>query len=313
MGLVLDIQSRLDWYSGSLDFEHYDSVLSLTELLSSCVSSRPFKYEKGFFRGKLWSDSWSDPNHTFLVGANYDSSGFYHSFVELHGSFLSQLTYHQQLQLDSYFSNDCDNFNPTRIDICLDDYQRRVSFDDVLAIGIAGEYFPYEKFKLIETSRRDCLGSAKTCYFGSSLKSVRFYDAEIVHGFLADRWELQLRDMYAANALKFLRSGTSPASLVLGSIIFPDLSGWDSLLASEPSVYSVPSDPFNPSLEKTLSWLEFQVAGSLAMVADCYGDRFSVYLDSLLSLGRSKYLNYHRALIDTYRLNFAVSDLGNNV
>lgn len=315
------ISSRIDWYSFTYDLLN-DHKLSrqaqllrlnlFVDFLSGCVSSCPYSFDKGFYRGRSWVLAFSDSLQSFLVGANWVDSEYrdsLHVFVELRGSFLSRLSsYQNQLELDKHFLENCLNLNYTRLDLCLDDFARRILFDDVCQVGIDGFFLPFEKFKLIQSDVRGSDASALTCYFGSDLKSLRFYNSELVHGIEADRWELQLRDQYARNALDMLRSGYSPESLILGSIKFEDLQGWDSLCSESSVLHCVPSDPFDPSLAKILAWLENQVAPSLAVVSKCYQSAFTTYLASLLAFGESRLRPYHKSLIQSYLSNQEISN-----
>jgi hypothetical protein len=296
----LTISTKLDWLQGVCYFNTLARCFDFYDWLVAFKSSgdRWYSLERSLWRGELYQTSYGSTAH-FLSGISSLDDRF-KVYLEISGQFLSSLELHQQFTLFSALFQY--GFRFTRCDIALDDYLRRSPFYEVLAFGRAGDFRPFESFKYIETSVQGGVKSP-TCYFGSPLgrKLLRMYDAEIVHGIPADRWELQLRDDYCRNALELWDSGLTLQSIVLGSIYFD--SPWWASLCSEVSCLSTVSGPQRDnSLEKIVNWLFSQVAPSLALLVDCYGyDSFLSLLDQLVSVGRDRFRPWHFAMIRKYK------------
>jgi len=102
-----------------------------------------------------------------------------------------------------------ETMRPTRVDLRLDDYKRRITQEGVNTIANKGHYKGVDSYELISSKGGQDAEAVKTCYFGSSLKEMRFYNAEAIHGFQADRWELQARGHYSEEVLVRLLENVS--------------------------------------------------------------------------------------------------------
>ena len=81
----------------------------------------------------------------------------------------------------------------TRIDICVDDYKRRVTGKRLVQLCKKGDVARVKSYCHIESG---AIGSESesTVYFGSGRKQIYFYNAEFLHKFAADRWEARFRE-----------------------------------------------------------------------------------------------------------------------
>jgi len=303
------ISNSIDWLSITFDHSSLD-IDSLVSSLASASASSSFQYSDGFFRGVQWPLAYSNSRNSFLLGAQPSSSSSFHCFLELRGSFCRTFSYPDLFSLVSYLST-LENCNFTRLDLCLDDYQRRIDFNSCRLAGLSGSFKPFRNFKCINSYFKESATSALTCYFGSTSKLIRFYNAEVVHGISADRWELQLRDQFALSAFNLLSSGWLPSSLILGSISFDSLAGWSSLLSESVST-SVPSLPNFPSLQKSFDFIDKQVSPTLAVLFHALGpNKFTDYLfNKVIPDGRSRFRPYHLSLIDEFNSLLELSDNG---
>ena len=204
----------------------------------------------------------------------------------------------------------------TRVDIRLDDYRRRVTSEQLKRVVEKGNYTLLEASKILDS--KISFGSPKegTIYFGSpkSNKLIRFYNAETIHEISADRWEAQFRRERAELVWDEILNLTNQADLaqfVTGSVDFrdreqgdknlsrcPRLEFWQSLIDEAAGAYNESLPPKNPSLEKTLRWLDRQVGPSLAMVYDGYGEE---YLVKCIAQWRQKYNNFQQLTIKEMR------------
>lgn len=322
---------RLDYIQGVFyvsSLPKLDYWLFRLGLLLDC----PDQYwwaEHGLFSGESFSRAFYSCQG-FRGGIRWDKSReAYKGILFISGDFLACLSDFKQFRLVKVLKRL--RFQFTRVDIALDDWGRRINFDQVVSAGRLGLYRFCHSFDLraSKVSRSDQL--VPTCYFGSdnSDKRLRFYDGEVVHSKPFDRWELQLRRSYASQVVsQFLVYGSSVlSSYVIGSIDFVDFiptSGlsrdyvrsnwWQAFLdavAVEP--LRVSCDASDPDLSQVLRWLKRQVAPTLAVLSEgLESESFENYIRWLVADGQARILNSdrHNALItrlqsvdDSYLLN----------
>ncbi|MEG3439901.1 replication initiation factor domain-containing protein [Pannus brasiliensis CCIBt3594] len=233
----------------------------------------------------------------------------YHLRLEMPGQFCKLV---QQLPLCEYL--DSEGFRITRIDVCLDDYLRRVPFSAVKSAGDEGHYRLVESFESIESAVLTGDRPIGTCYFGRSDKRIRFYDAEFMHGFPADRWELQLRNDLARSAFDLFRQDPDClASLVVGAVDFgipgnhyrkfARFPWWQSLIDDSGSASRVSGGRYVPDLSRTVKWLDTSVAPTLAVLRSGLGLNFQQFLTDLCDSGYDRLKPYHHQWIDAIRVS----------
>lgn len=238
-----------------------------------------------------------------LMGWLRQVDSIYHLRLEMPGQFCKLV---DQLPLCQYLESN--RFRVTRLDIALDDYERRVSFEQVKAAGDGRNYRLVESFKSIESAVKRGADIVGTCYFGSSDKIVRFYNAQALHDIDADRWEMQLRNDISRSAFdQFLAEPESLASMLLGEIDFGTtghhyddfhrFDWWQSLIEDSGTVWRIPRTPYYPDLSRTIDWLNTSVAPTLAVLKQGLGERFDVFLSELCSGGYYRLKPYHHAWI----------------
>ena len=94
----------------------------------------------------------------------------------------------------------------TRIDLCMDDYRRRVSYKFLHSLAIQGETAGAQLYD----GRRSgvCgdkgLSGSDSIYFGSKRRILNIYNAEFMHGIPADRWEARFREDYCLDVCNYL-------------------------------------------------------------------------------------------------------------
>lgn len=266
---------------------------------------------------------WSGNSYSNSFKSHFGGLGGYSSTVSgltfilcLPGKFLSQIHPDQTLDFFRRIRDngaDCEKFKVTRLDIALDDYSRRVSWDYLSDLVDRGDYVLVSSSKKIASKSDFFSGLEGSIYFGSpnSTKLLRFYDAEAVHGIPADRWEVQFRRQRAENAFDFCLQCDSVnqlGSLVTGAIDFIERSTnfpypfWESIksdLFSSP--YPVPCGQPKPDLFRSLAWIDRQVGPTLAMLRDTAGENWPSLFDSYCQEWRTRYSPYHTNTIKKFQ------------
>lgn len=260
------------------------------------------------FLGERYDQAFKSVVTGFSGGLRLDSSGKYKLLLDLPGSFMSSVS---SLPLVRFLMSN--SFKFTRLDIALDDYDRRISFQDVKKAGEDGAFLYLRSFKYIESSLYRGSTPVPTCYFGKSDKVFRFYDASYVHGIPADRWELQLRGFWPNSVVAdYLESGSVDClgALLTGSIdfglsrsdwhYFDRFSWWESLCSEVGSSRLLSPPPRDKtSIKPTLDWLYDQVAPSLAVLSQGLdSSTFDSLMADICQNGTSRFKSYHRVWVD---------------
>ena len=222
--------------------------------------------------------------------------------------------------------------NFTRLDICVDDYKRRITGQKLVQLAQKGDVARVLKYFYIESGLIGNPGET-TVYFGSGRKQLYFYNAEFLHKIPADRWESRFREkkahLIASNIAEFEYSFGEEGhkeltqdeilermlrymgSVCLGCVDFVHRSGrkqrslnefsryrfWNSLIEDVGGIQHV-SVPV-PKLDvvkfvaKTVKWLDRSVFKRLASLHVSFGkDVFSDYLDQEIRLASSRFNDY---------------------
>ena len=187
---------------------------------------------------------------------------------------------------------------PTRIDIALDDRKRRITQSGVNKLGNVGHYKGMDSYKYITSKHCQDGDTGGTCQFGNSDKVLRYYNAEIVHGIPADRWELQARNSYAKQITSLLAEtsiGENAGAIVTGCMDFVTKGPtwrhekryefWEQLRNETNGIISLSPLSEDQSLDKMMRWLNRQVTPSLSVL--------------YFGLGRTQYLKLMENLATT--------------
>ncbi len=301
----MSITVRPDYFQGTCYFDSDSDLIACLDLICELLPI---------------GDSWSLKSKSLFCGESFDHSfksvrgklygGFrreeqtWKMLLQVPGSYWSQLHSNNYLPFISFLL-DC-GFNTTRFDVALDDYNRRIDFNSIKKMGELGHYRFVNSYKCIESAIVRGADLVPTCYFGSSDKILRFYDAEVVHGIEADRWELQLRDHHARNVVdQYLENSNCLGTFVTGAIDFGFYSSssshsfqrvnwWQSLMEAAKGARKINLPDFEPCFEKSENWLYNQVSPTLAVAFHGYGiQQFSSFILNLISEGTKRLKSYH--------------------
>jgi hypothetical protein len=301
------LTARLDYVQGVC---YFDDLSDLEAFLSSIASflnpADEWSFRNyGLYTGEKFSKCFSSAASGFRGAYRQLRDGSFKAILFLPGTFMAACQ--GQSDLISFLS--ASGFRYTRLDIAVDDYLRRVSPGAVKQVGDLGDYTLVDSFKYISSGSHSSL-QVGTCYFGVSDKVLRFYDAEVMHGIPADRWELQLRRHYANEVVEqFLDNPNCLASLVFHSIDIIDrsrstwrrvyrYSWWQSL--REEAGYSVfpASSPYEFDISRSIEWLYKQVAPTLAVCRHGLGEQgFTSLMDDVVASGSDRFQAHHYASI----------------
>lgn len=308
--------SRFDYLQGTFYCSGRYVVERLLNALSKFLSPADQWYwqNHGIFSGEKFDRAFASVNGKFRGGIRWDSEKHQcRGIIFIPGSFLSQLTEHKQYRLIYWLDRLGLKF--TRVDISLDDYDRRITFDQVREAGNNGLYQFFDKFDYRASKIVRDAPIVPTCYFGSekSDKRLRFYDADTVHGIGADRWELQLRRDYAEVAIEdYLAESDCLARLLVGSIRFIEsrdenwrhlktCDWWQSLVKATSGVKKLDRPKVENHPYDVIAWLERQVAPSLAVIHDGKGREWFIdFVDYLVDEGRVRFQPKHFALVEWF-------------
>lgn len=182
----------------------------------------------------------------------------------------------------------------TRIDLAFDDKSSEKDMNAIhsyfLRASIKTSARGYRVFQKNSSDNKD-LG--KTIYVGSSqsLSQVRIYDKAKEQGDFNSFWiryEIQLRDIYAESAIRYLQDGGHPGSLILPRLDFLEEDGcgalwYRAIIGSDDSVRF--SGSHEEDIEKTRKWVFQSVASSLYKLTLHYGNEI---IAEILAEGRAK-------------------------
>lgn len=313
----MGVTVRFDYLQGTCFFP---SSVELDQFLNQVADFLPLGDSwaflgYGFHSGETYNNSFKSVRGRFHGGIRPDSSG-YKLLLHIPGSYFFQLDPNSFLPLCKFLTSS--GFNFTRCDIALDDYSRRVSFDEVRRAGEDGNYKLVDSYKCIESKIVRDSDPVPTCYFGSSDKLLRFYNAELVHGIPADRWELQLRRSHAQSVISdYLEDQHCLGQFVTGAVdfglvgdywaSFRRFDWWESIHSLVGGSLKATLPDFNPTFYKAEQWLFSQVSPTLAVAYSGYGsDRFSDLIVRLVEDGCKRLKPYHLKWIDELKKEVSV-------
>lgn len=298
---------RFDWLQGKI---FVSTVADLEQFLDELAENANDNWGltgKSFSCGQLFRQGFKSVCG-FVGGYNIKEDGV-EGIIQIQGRLLTAVDQQSMIQFLLEFG-----MKFTRCDIALDDYDKRVTFDEVRYLGISGYYRLLDTFKYVESCLIKGSTPAPTCYFGSSDKIIRFYDAEFVHGIAANRWELQLRGLNAQYVIdEYLVDQSCLAAFVVGAIdfghfvnssfdSFKRLLWWQSLIRevrAEPR--KIPSDRLKPDIMRSANWIREQAGVVLAVLKLGLEDEFEQWMREVCLDGQSRFRDYHREQVNFLR------------
>ncbi len=291
---------RPDWLQGTFSS---CSSLQLGRILDAYeqVSGDKvvLKPGKGTYLGKQWANQGDSPLGFRcwynLPGENDDGAG--HLLVSFTGTVLGRLTVCQIRELGRRLIEF--GFKATRFDPAIDDYSKRVTFEQVRDAIEAANYARFRKAEITKN-----YGDARggwTIYCGSrgSDRFLRIYNkfAESKGQIDAIRWEAQFRDKLADCYFREWIAAPDEvsaqllASFVIGTVEFvdrgqeknvnrmPELDWWREFKDAVGASIRYSVEQLKTNLKQAKDWVNHQVAKTLAIVRQVVGGkRFASWL-----------------------------------
>ena len=318
------LKCRVDWIQGTLPTKYLKSVMSLAEKLigKGCFEKQPYGI-------KYFEDSYKHPTSAVLGRGRRLPNGLVDdelSYIQLSGSVVSacpvtRLRKFMRVLFKKY------KFSPTRIDLAIDDYDKKLDLNAILRAGNQHKYTGFGNTLDVKTKGRNA-SKGFTVSFGNrgsigGGKCVNFYDKSLESNGVIDsiRVEFSFYEHYCYQAYRDLcyspiaRWGYVIGSWISGGIDFrnrrgekdknpgrrPRLKWWSRIVEQfdkiKPDVeYEI------KSIEKLEKWMFRQVAPTLAVIFNCYladWEKFEIFIWQLLFDGESRFREKHKWLIET--------------
>lgn len=295
-----NLTARADWLQGTFTT---CSSLQLERVLNAYqdVSGDKvvLKLGKGSYLGKQWANQGDSPLGFRcwynLPGENNDGAG--HLLVSFPGAVLGRLTVCQQRELGRRLL--ALNFKATRFDPAIDDYSKRVTFEQIRDAIEAGNYARFRKAQITKNYGDTYGGWTIYCGSRASDRFLRIYNkfAESKGQIDSIRWEGELRDKLAD---RYFRewieapdevSAQLLASFVIGLVEFVDraqeknvnrmveLPWWQEFKDAVGASIRYSVEQLKTNLKQAKDWVSHQVVKTLAIVRQVVGGkRFSSWL-----------------------------------
>lgn len=325
-----------DWTIGA-DYLNLTTRLPDEESVRKCFADVAYQFnedgglvfteDKGLHKGKYYAHTANTP-HGIKMAWNVRLDTGVDVWVSIPGAALARVDGRMHLGIFKRLKSSY-NFEPTRFDIALDDYLKKMSPDFIMQAIRDKNYVGFGKSSVITNQSKSVEGlDGWTIYMGSrkSDKMYRYYDknAESKGQINAFRLEAELKDFKAkqvwdlitqipendANALQFYQSIL--LEVVIGGIDFrnlsadsnktrcPKLEWWQEFIDYVHSTGGIKLTGIRSksSLQKTVSWVKNQVETSLAMLRDVLGSQqFHGFIRDAIDSGRLRYTRQHEAII----------------
>jgi Replication initiation factor len=280
--------------------------------------------DKGIWKGRYYKHTASTPSGIHCAYTPTSQNDSYHVRISIPAKSIRRI--HQML-----FWMECKRLNsigllPTRFDVALDDFEKRLEPETLLAAIAEGDHYHFRNAKFISQ-----VGSKQgfTLYMGSrqSVKMVRYYDkdAESKGEINSYRLEVEAKDEYAASLWSIMLMPHEwdedhyrelLLECVIGAIDFrdrtadsnqsrcPRLCWWQCFIddCSSSGGLRLPRPAQKSSVSKTVTWVRRQVETSLAMLRDIMGSAgFRDFVTDCVESGRRRYSRQHEAVLHLFR------------
>ena len=292
--LTSQITVGYDWLRGTIPISQFDRVRAHLETVFS-EPIEPLHASDGRPRpSQNYRRQFRSASGLYLGVSNWfrdDSDPQQHFMVNIPGSVLSRFTPLQQHTLFCVLYSE--GMHCSRLDIKVDDYGKEITVAKVYEAAKAGNFTGFRKWEPYYGPRQrgDVYEGPSTVYFGSRGKSgsgrfLRIYDkAKQSSGEIdATRVELELSgdkafeafenissldfDFFKDLAVGYVKSSISFIDRVSSHISrCPVLRWWDSLFSDFTAIHFSPKVVVK-TYQKSLDWLENQVAPTFAMVLE---------------------------------------------
>ena len=299
------VSARPDWLQGTWAGVGLEKFYEALEVLERSTGEKfQVKLDCPVTRGVKWDGIAISPNCCQLAYRKLNEVN-YQFWVSIPGTIWGTTPKIGWEKLCCYLHYQRD-WNPTRLDLALDDYGKKLDLETVVSAVKSGKFAGARKFQLVESGERgkEQRGVAVVLGSASSDKRVTIYDKEVEsQGKIKSiRIEVRLRDDLAKQAWnKLFWKFWEPslvADYVLGALSFLErkdrhlsrakiLDWWGKFLSYvKASPKKLKRLPKLRTVEKSLDWLRRQVAPTLTTLSRAAGP---MLLHRLLEVGEKNF------------------------
>lgn len=329
----------------SADYLNITTVLPDEETVRDCFGEIAYRMQedggliwsadKGIWKGRYYAHTANTVHGIKMAWHPRIDKGF-DVWVSIPGGSLSRVDGRLHLSFFKMLKRRY-GFQPTRLDIALDDYEKRLSKEIVIEALEQGNYVGFSKYSVhVNSGKKKNKDKGWTIYLGSrqSDKMYRLYDKSAesngkidayrleceLKDFKAKQlWELMMQlpdsndnarmEMYQSLLLEVLVGGVDFRDLSVDSNMSrcPKLQWWADFLdyVHSSGGLKLGAARSESSLQKTLTWVKRQVETSLAMLRDVLGSQqFHLFIRDAIDSGRLRYGRQHEAILQLHRYGY---------
>ncbi len=310
LGTNTHLSTHIDWLQGTCRPINLDWLQELVQAVMRALNDQPvWEYEQGSFKGKQWQ------HRGFSVkGVRWwfdtPAEGCAHLLLSVPGEVCSSVEVRVIRDL-SRFLYDVFNFKVTRLDVAIDDFRKRLSFDELMSATIAGNFALVRKITPIFTrsktngidgwtfrcgsrsSDKHCRIYEKELESKGKLRSIRFeaeFHDEVAHDIWSDWLSISDEDFdvlspsflsgITVGVVEFVDRSLSPKHIMR----MRRLPWWEGFVDAVGAHirHSLPREI--TSLDRAMRWVERQVFGTLAILRKVLGiHRYRAWHDEKLA------------------------------
>jgi len=322
---------RPDWIQGTVRFQTLQQLHQILEFTQDYTDDRWVYYPgRGRFCGKQWANVAQGVNGSLALYNLPSEEGdrYGHCLLSFPATVLASMDIRDVHKMMSALVGRWE-FKTTRVDLALDDYSKRITFEMLDEAVTNKNYSGFRKPPVVHFSYgKDRKKTGWTFNFGNRNcdRVLRIYDKATESDGQIDaiRMEAEFHDELAQQvmadwlAIPLERiEEDSPkylARVVVGSIIFmernheknisrmPVLAWWQSILDEVGAGIRHTVKAVKTTYEQKKNWVNRQVSTTLTMFAHIMGmEDFYAWLQAELKGGQARLTDYHYAFIDHTR------------
>ena len=324
------VEAQIDYITGTIRLPSYDALTAMVAWLEGvCDDAWIFEPGVSITSGQRWDNSALSGAGGRIGWSVADGQTEYYCWFSLPGGCLTK----RIGLLDSWIllrGLVARGFKFTRLDLKIRDYSKTVTPElclEAAQVNNVTGFNPFSQSGLEVCQNYQNGVPHTTVYMGSKDSDSRtcVYNALIKHGIDATDFEHRLKDEKAVEAARILSKldlnsdvqtvVLTVASLTMGQIDFIDrvnnegradraerLPWWQSLMGFVGDRFRVTVPKLKPTIERSIAWVQKQVAQTLATIKTALGPvKFNQLLTELIAKGKQNISSQQRLSIIDYQ------------